>query len=106
MRRVTAVVPLLLVVALGLPSLLGCAGTRGEEIPDDPVMIQKELAEIEVDIANAEEMLKGSKAQLQIEDNQDLRNEIRSIEMDLYHLKARKRALEERLDELAAEGKS
>jgi septal ring factor EnvC (AmiA/AmiB activator) len=66
----------------------------------DSGLIRKELVEIEMDMKNTEEMIKGSKAQLQMEDNQQLRDEIRSLEMNLIHLESQKRALEERLQEL------
>lgn len=94
----------LLFVALGLLCLTGCAGTRSQEFPNDPVIIRHQLEDINSDILNAKELLKGSKAELQIEDSQDLRNEIRSLEMELYQLESQKAALEQRLRELAAQG--
>jgi hypothetical protein len=96
-------VPLFLALALLLQS--GCAGTGGSNVPNDPGLIRKELTEISQDIGNAEEMLKGSRAQLQMDDSQELRSEIRVLEMELYELRAQKAALEERLTELKAEGK-
>ncbi len=92
-----------LLVLTAFVSLLavGCAGTQaGGDVPDDPALIRKELVEIDLDMKNTEEMIKGSKAQLQMDDNQQLRDEIRSLEMDLIHLESQKRALEERLQEL------
>lgn len=100
-RRVGAVLMLLLGV-LGLVFATGCAGTMTEETTNDPELIHKEIIEIGVEMRNTEELIKGSKAQLQIDDSQDLRGEIRTLEMNLIHLESRKRALEERLAELAA----
>jgi septal ring factor EnvC (AmiA/AmiB activator) len=102
MRRYAALT--LLCVALGLLCLAGCAGTRTEEFPNDPTIIRHELEEIANDIANTKEILKGSKAELQIEDSMDLRNQIRSLEMELYELESRKASLEQRLRELQAQG--
>ncbi len=100
-RRVGAVLMLLLGI-LGLVLAAGCAGTMSEETTNDPELIYKELTEIDVDMRNTEELIKGSKAQLQIDDSLELRSEIRTLEMNLIHLDSRKRALEERLAELAA----
>jgi septal ring factor EnvC (AmiA/AmiB activator) len=97
------VVPFLVLAAFLFVLAAGCAGTRsGSDVPDDPVLIRKELVEIERDMQNTEEMIKGSKAQLQMDDSQELRDEIRSLEMSLIHLESQKRALEERLTELEA----
>lgn len=94
---------LLAVVALAV--LAGCAGTQGGgDIPSDPDLIRKEIAEIDMDIQNAEEVLKGSRAELQVEDNQSLRNEIHSLEAEIAQLHSKKKALEERLRELEAAG--
>lgn len=100
-RELTLGIVVLSFAALFL--LGGCAGTGGDSAPDNPRLIHKELEKIETDIGNAEEMLKGHRAQLQVDDNQTLRNEIRRIEMDLYKLRARKAALNERLRELEVE---
>ena len=105
MRRRTTAVVLPLLAVLGLLLLAGCVGTGGGSTPDDPKLIRDELEDIRVETANTEELLKGSKAQLQVEDSQVLRDNIRSLEMNLIHLESRERALEERLQELAAEGK-
>lgn len=104
MRRykTTAVVVLFALFAV---LAAGCAATNSSgNVPDDPQSIRNELEEIRSDINNTQEWLKGSKAELQIEDSQDLRNEIRKLEMDLYELRARERALNERLQELGATG--
>ncbi len=101
--RRTLFVPALLVLALLLQS--GCAGTGGIGVPDDPGLIRKELVEISQDIGNTEEMLKGSRAQLQMDDGQELRSSIRTLEMELQKLQSQKAALEERLTELGSGGK-
>lgn len=102
----TRAVPMVLLAVLGLLLVAGCAGTGGAgELPDDPTLIHKELEEIALDMQNTREMLKGSKAQLQIEDNQMLRDDIHSLEMNLIHLESQQRALEERLAEIEASGK-
>ena len=107
MKRCTRVVPVILLMALGLALAAGCAGTRGtRDLPDNPVLIQKELVEIEQDMGNVGEMIKGTKAQLQFEDGQNLRENLRALEMELIHLESQKRALEERLAEIEASGTS
>lgn len=103
MERRVGAVTMLVIMTLGLALAAGCAGTRSDEMPDDPELIRKEIVQIAMDIRNTEELIKGSKAQLQIEDNQDLRSELRSLEAELIHLESRKRALEQRLAELAGE---
>jgi phosphotransacetylase len=107
MIRVT-VASSLLVAILTISLLSGCAGigTSSEGDTSDPTVIMHRLETIEHDIANTEEYLKGSKAELQINDSQDLRNQIRQYEMELYELQARKAALEEELQEIQAEEKS
>lgn len=103
----TRIIPMAMLVVFGFLLLSGCAGTKaGGEVSDDPVLIQKQIGELDRDMRNTEEMIKGSKAQLQMEDNQVLRDELRSLEMNLIHLESQKRALEERLAELEASGKS
>lgn len=103
MERRVGAVAMLIVMVLGLALAAGCAATRTDELPDDPDLIQKELVQIRMEIRNTEELIKGSKAQLQIDDNQELRSELRSLETELIHLESRQRALEERLAELAAQ---
>ena len=106
MRYQARGVTVALLVAFAGLLFAGCAGTRttAGDIPDDPVLIQKELIEIDNDIRNTEEMIKGSKAQLQIDDNTAIREDIRELEMHLIHLESQKRALEERLAEIKAQG--
>ena len=92
--------PLLLGI-LAVVVLAGCAGTQGGgDVPSDPTLIRKEISQIDEDILNAEEMLKGSKAELQVQDSQTLRNEIRSLEAKIAQLRSQKTALEARLREL------
>jgi len=105
MRRLTTPTALALLLVLGLLLLGGCAGKDNSNLVDDPRLVYKELYEIDTDIANTQEMLKGTKAQQQIDDSAELRDEIRRLEMELYELEAQKAALHERLDELEAEGK-
>jgi hypothetical protein len=102
MRRVQAAALLLpLIIVCVVPLLQGCAGTgRGLAIPDDPNLIRNEIREIDNEIAQTEEMLKGARAELQIDDSTAIREQIREYEIDLIHLDSRKRALEERLAEL------
>ncbi|MBM3307934.1 MAG: hypothetical protein FJY74_06385 [Candidatus Eisenbacteria bacterium] len=100
-RRTRSLCGLLLAIAV-LSLQLGCAATKPEDVPGDPKLIRDELARIDNDIANSEEMLKGSRAQLQVDDSQDLRNEIRVYEANIAKLKSRKAALQQRLRELEA----
>lgn len=107
MKHRTRAVPMVLLAVFALSLIAGCAGTTGgREMSDDPVLIEKELLEISNDMENTEEMIKGSRAQLQYEDSQDLRDNIRQLEMRLLSLESQKRALEERLTELEASGTS
>jgi len=105
MRRVQAVALFLVLVAACSLFVQGCAGTGGGTgIPNDPAMIRNEIAEIDNEIINTHEMLKASRAELQIDDSTIIRDQIREHEMNLIHLESRKRALEERLADLEAEG--
>lgn len=107
MRCDKAAVPLLVVAVACVLWMQGCAGSgQGSSVPDDPRMIRNELAEIENEIVNTEEMLKASRAELQIDDSAIIREDIREHEMNLIHLQSRKKALEERLRELGAQGQS
>lgn len=92
----------LLVAILAVSLLPGCAGTRagGDKDTTDPMVIMHRLEAVEHEIANTEEYLKGSKAELQINDSQELRNQIRQYEMELYELQSRKATLEQQLREL------
>lgn len=107
MKAVARSLRLVLIVAVCLPYLAGCAGAggggRGSEIPNDPKLICDELREIRNDIANVEELVKGTKAQLNLKEDPNLRSELRSLEMELYHLQSQERALEERRTELGIE---
>jgi hypothetical protein len=103
-RRVGAVAAFLL-TAVCIVALSGCAGTGGggsDELSDDPGLIRKEIAEIDNEILNAEEMYKASLTELQMEENADMRREVNRLWIELEHLRSRKAALEERLAELEA----
>jgi hypothetical protein len=106
-RRVRSICALVLaLLALSVLMLIvGCAATKPQDLPGDPKLIRDELSEIQSEIANNEEMLKGSRAELQVDDSQELRGKIIAIEAELGHLKARRTALEQRLKELEAAGK-
>jgi hypothetical protein len=103
-RRVGAVAAFLL-TAVCIVALSGCAGTGGsgsDELGNDPVLLKKEIAEIENDILNAEEMYKAKLTELQMEEDADMRREVNRLWIELEHLRSRKAALEERLAELEA----
>lgn len=102
-RRIRSLYVLVLAL-LAVSLLLGCAATKTKDMPGDPKLIRDELSEIQNEIANTEEMLKGSRAQLQVDDSQDLRGEISALEAELGQLKSRRVALEQRLKELGAAG--
>ena len=104
MRRCAALAAL---AALGVMIALlfaGCAGQQVEQgTQDDPHFIRKEIGDIEGDISNVEELIKGYKAELNQKESAELRTEIRTLEMQLYELRAQKASLEERLLEIEAE---
>jgi hypothetical protein len=103
MRPVQATALLLLLVSACVLLLQGCAGTgQTLTVPDDPVLIRNEIADITNEITNTEEMLKASRAEIQIDDSSIIREQIREHEMNLIHLQSRKRALQERLAEIEA----
>ncbi len=107
MRRVQAAALLLVLVAACTLLVEGCAGTGQEwATPDNPLLIRNEIDEIDNEITNTKEMLKGSRAELQIDDSTLIRQQIREHEVNLIHLESRKRALEQRLREIEAEGGS
>ena len=92
-----------LLAAALLAVVAGCAGTRVKDgVSSDPELIKKEIAEIESDIINQEELYKANLSQMQMEESGALRREVNEIWMDLEHLRSRKAALEERLAELEA----
>lgn len=100
MKRVESL-PLLLLGLFVVVVLAGCAGTQGGgDVTGDPTLIKKEIRQIDDDILNAEEMLKGSKAELQVQDSNTLRDEIRSLEARISQLRSQKKALETRLLEI------
>ena len=98
-------VAVFLLAALCIVAVAGCAGTKGSEAPGSPELIRNEIADIDNDILNAEEMYKASLTTLQMEEDADLRREVNRLWIELEHLRSRKAALEERLGELEAEAK-
>jgi len=103
MRNRACSIGALVIGVVALLVLLGCAATKPEDMPGDPKLIRDEIAKITEEIANTEEMIKGSRAQLQVEDSQDLRDEIRRYEAEIGQLKSRRTALEQRLRELGVQ---
>ena len=99
MRAVARALRLVLAVAICLPFVVGCAGMGGGggsgEVPSDPKILCNELREIRNDIDNVEELIKGTKAELNMKEDPNVRSQLRSFEMELYHLRGRERALEE-----------
>ena len=106
MTRRVATVAAFLLAAVCIIAASGCAGSKGTEVPNSPELIRKEIAEIENDILNLEEMYKAKLTDLQMEENADSRREVNRMWIDLEHLRSRKAALEERLAELEAEGRN
>ena len=102
MTRRAATVAAFLLAAVCIVAASGCAGSKGAEVPNSPELIRKEIAEIESDIMNVEEMYKAKLTELQMEENADSRREVNRMWIDLEHLRSRKAALEERLAELEA----
>ena len=106
LRRIGTVVAFLL-VGVSVAVIGGCAGSGGssEEIASDPVMLRREIVEIDNEILNMEEMYKASLTELQMEEDTDLRREVNRMWIELEHLRSQKTALEQRLAELEAEKK-
>jgi hypothetical protein len=100
-------VAVILLAAVCTVAAFGCAGTTrgGGDIPSNPDLIRKEIQQIDTDIRNTEEMYKASLTALQMEEDSDLRRDVVELSMDLELLRARKKALEERLAEIEAEQK-
>ena len=105
MRSRAALAGSVALVLFALALVAGCAGVQGtgRNVPNDPHLIRNELRDLEQDIANAEELIKGYKAELNQKESAELRGEIRELEMQLYEFRAQKAALEERLREIEAE---
>lgn len=103
MNRVTVGAAVLFAAAVCLLGAAGCAGTRGEDVPDNPDLIRSEISDINGDILNTEEMYKAQLTALQMDDDIELRREVNRLWMELEHLRSRKAALEERLNELEKE---
>ena len=99
MTRRLAGVAALLLVAVCIVAIAGCAGMgrKTDELPSSPDLIVKEIEEISMDIVNAEEMYKAKLTQLQMEESIDLRREVNELSVELEYLRARKAALEEAL---------
>jgi len=104
-RRIGTVAAFLL-AAVCIVAASGCAGSKGSDVPDNPELIRNEIVEIENDILNLEEMYKAKLTVLQMEEDANSRSEVNRMWVDLEYLRSRKAALEERLAELEAEGKS
>jgi hypothetical protein len=107
MRQKRRIVAFVFVSLMGLAMFAGCAaqtaGTDG--FPDNPKLLQDELEEVTMDLENVQEMLVANRVEQQMEDGDEIRKTIRGLEMDLYNLRGRKSALEERIAELKAAGK-
>ncbi len=104
MRRRTCAVLVMLVVASSLLLFAGCASQEsGGNIPDNPELMQRQIRDLDTDIANVEEMLKGALAERQIEDGAELRSRIQGLEMERYQLLSQRAALVERYRELTTQ---
>ena len=103
MTRLTIGGALLLLSVVLTLAVSGCAGTGGQNVPDNPKLITDEIADIELEILNVEEMYKSRLTQLQMEENTDLRREVNSLWTELEYLRSRKTALEMKLRELESE---
>jgi hypothetical protein len=105
MLRPVGAVAAFLLAAVCVVALSGCAGTGGsdsEDLANDPVLIRKEIAEIDNEIVNTEEIYKASLTALQMEEDAGMRDDVNRLWIELEHLRSRKAALEERLAELEA----
>jgi len=102
-RRVGSVAVFLL-AAVCIVTVVGCAGTKSSALPDSPEVIVRQIADIDNDILNTEEMYKASLTDLQMNEDADLRRSVNRLWIELEHLRSRKAALEERLAQLEAEG--
>lgn len=96
-------VAVFLLAAICIVAAVGCAGTVGSETTNSPELIWKEIEDIDNDILNTEEMYKASLTALQMDEDTDTRREVNRLWIELEHLRSRKTALQERLDELQAE---
>jgi septal ring factor EnvC (AmiA/AmiB activator) len=106
MTRTSGVIIAVLLAAVCMLAVTGCAGTKAvTKASENPEMIRKEIDEIDNDIRNAEEMYKANLTQLQMEESVDLRREVNRLWVELEHLRSQKAALEKRLAELEAESK-
>lgn len=103
-RRVASVVVFLLATVC-IVAVVGCAGTKSSDLPDSPDVIRRQIADIDNDILNTEEMYKANLTELQMNEDEDLRRNVNRLWIELEHLRSQKAALEERLAQLEAEGK-
>ncbi len=105
-RRVVSVAVFLL-AAVCIVALVGCAGTTGSGagLPDNPDVLERQIADLDNDILNAEEMYKANLTALQMDETTDRRREVNRLWIELEHLRSRKAALEERLLQLEREKK-
>ncbi len=103
-RRVGSVAVFLL-GAVCIVALVGCAGTTGSVLPDNPDVLERQISDIDNDIQNTEEMYKANLTALQMDETTDLRREVNRLWIELEHLRSRKAALQERLLQLEAEEK-
>ena len=104
-RRVGSVAVFLL-AAICFFAVVGCAGTKSSALPDSPDVIQRQIADLDTDILNAEEMYKANLTELQMNEDADLRRNVNRLWIELEHLRSRKAALQERLAQLEAEGQN
>jgi hypothetical protein len=104
-RRVGSVAVFLL-AAICIVAVVGCAGTKSSALPDSPDVIQRQIADLDTDILNAEEMYKANLTELQMNEDADLRRNVNRLWIELEHLRSRKAALQERLAQLEAEGQN
>ncbi len=104
MRQRTCAGLVMLVVASSLLLFAGCASQEGGgNIPDDPDVMQRQIRDLDTDIANVEEMLKGALAERQVEDSAELRDYVQGLEMERYQLLSQRAALVERYRELTTQ---
>ena len=106
MRQRTCAVLVMLVVGSGVLFFAGCASQEGGNLPDDPEVMQRQIRDLDTDIANTQEMLKGALAERQVEDSMELREYIQGLEMELYQFESQRAALVERYRDLMAKQES
>ena len=105
MTRLVGSVAVFLLAAVCTVALVGCAGTGGSALPDNPQVLQRQISDLDTDILNTEEMYKANLTALQMDESADTRREVNRLWIQLEHLRSRKAALQERLLQLEAEAK-